>query len=101
MTDLDSPIGEETGEVLSYVEEAILNEFCADRIDFENYLEQRYGLDAMSANNLFQGVAIYTADMLDYYFPDDPQRPGLSPDDWADAAYDCENVPPYQFGKTH
>jgi len=98
--DEDSPIGiNNVGEVLAHVEDRILSEFCANRIDFENYLEGRYGLSGMTANQLYQGVAIYTNDVLNYYFPD-PGRPGLTPDDWAEAGYDCVNVPDFSFGSS-
>lgn len=97
--DEDSPIGINVGEVLAHVEDRILSEFCVDRVDFENYLERRYGLLDMTTNQWYQGVAIYTNDVLNYYFPD-PGRPGLTPNDWAEADYDCVNVPDFVFGSS-
>ena len=92
---LNSPIGMESlEESLDYIDGRILSEFCADRNDFEDYLDSTYGLALVTANNLHQAVAVYTTAQLNYYFPD-PGQQGLTPQDWADADYNCLNVPPF------
>ena len=80
-------------EVLNYVEEQVLNDFCANRDDFEEFLTARYGLGDMSSHELFQGVLLYTDEILKYYFPPVDDGSGLTPEEWADAEYDCQNLP--------
>jgi predicted nuclease with TOPRIM domain len=78
--------------VIRYVSDRVLSELCLDRTDFEQYLfntiPQEEGL---TSNRLMTVVLVYTTTALDYYFPEAGED-GLSALDWADAAYDCQNL---------
>ena len=98
IVDDEAPIGAAAlGRVLSYVEGRILSDFCADRVDFENYLDSRFGLTEMTAAQLDQGVAMYTSAILDYFFPNPGSSSGLTPEDWREAGYACENLPVFSY----
>ena len=72
----------------------ILDEMCASRSDFEAYLGQQYNYAFLTSNQLYQGVATYTTNIFNYYFPD-PGQSGITPEQWAEADYNCANLPPY------
>lgn len=72
----------------------VLSEMCASRSEFESFLEQRYSLTSMTSEDLRQGVALFTTNLFNYYFPD-PGQEGLTPEEWAAADYSCLNVPPF------
>ena len=97
-TDRSAPIGQENySDVLEYVDERVLSELCLSRSDFEGYLKAEYiqgGL--LTTNQLMKGVAAYTSNAIDYYFPDDNDT-GLTSLDWSEAGYKCENLPPDQM----
>ena len=78
-------------EVIDYVEERVLSELCLDTNDFEQYLDDRYGGQDITINRMVSGVQRYTMTALDYYFPESGEV-GLSPFDWADATYQCDNL---------
>jgi outer membrane murein-binding lipoprotein Lpp len=96
----DAPIATSTNmvlkEVLDYVDGRVLQEFCANREDFEAYLDSTYGLESMSVDNLRQGVAVYTTAITNYFFPN-PGQSGLTIQEWADADYNCFNVPKFSM----
>jgi archaellum component FlaC len=87
----DLLIGGVLSTVLEYVEERVLSELCINTTDFTSYLDSRYGLNFLSSNQLYQGVAVYTSAAMDFYFPDGGEE-GLTPEDWANAGYSCESV---------
>ena len=92
----DLVIGSQLPSVLEYVEERVLSELCLNASDFESFLDSRYSLDLFSANQLYQGVALYSNAALDYYFPD-PGEAGLTADVWSKSNYRCENVTKFRF----
>jgi len=96
IADEDVPIGDGVPAVLEYVEEQILSEICISTSDFESFLEDRYSLELITVNQLFQGVAVYLIAVMNYYFPDEGE-PGLTAEDWASADYLCENVASFSF----
>jgi prefoldin subunit 5 len=93
--DSEAPFGNlSLAPVLDYVEGRILDKFCLSRDDFDEFLDSTYGLSRLTAVDLQQGVAVYTTAALQYYFPDpDEESEGLSQQDWAEADYDCWNIP--------
>lgn len=95
----DAPIGDEIAIVLDYMEERVLEPLCISRTDFSSFLDERFGLDLLSSNNLFQGTEIYTTALLVYYFPD-PGETGVTETDWAIAGYRCENVTEFAFNQS-
>ena len=76
--------------VIRYVSDRVLSELCLDRTDFEQYLFNTIP-QGLTSNRLITGVLIYTTTALDYYFPEFDED-GLSVLDWADAAYDYQNL---------
>ena len=98
ITDTTIPIGDSLIEALDYVDDRILDEYCIDRADFEDYLDDTFGLEVMSSDNLIRGVNRYTNAVLEYYFPDQNSTlPGLNATVWHSAMYDCANVPTFDY----
>ena len=87
----DILIGGALPEVLEYIEDRVLSELCLNATDFELYLDSRYGLNLVSANQLYQSVATYSSRAMSFYFPDEGEV-GLTPEDWARAGYECSGV---------
>jgi outer membrane murein-binding lipoprotein Lpp/uncharacterized protein YukE len=87
----DLLIGSALSTVLEYVEERVLSELCINTTDFTSYLDSSYGLNFVSSNQLYQGVAVYTSLVLSFYYPTGGEE-GLTPDEWANAGYSCESV---------
>lgn len=77
--------------VVDFVDERVLSELCLDKSDFQQYLLQEYP-DGVTSFRLLRGVSTYTTVALDYYFPEAGET-GIAPEEWADAAYDCQNLP--------
>ena len=77
--------------VMEYVEERVLSDLCLDIDDFEQYMEQRYDGQDITTNRLVASVQRYTWNALDYYFPEGDDI-GLSPQDWAAASFNCDNL---------
>lgn len=82
-------------QVMDYVESRVLTDLCLDRADFELYLSVNFmpNGDGLTSNELISGVSMYTTDALNYYFPDAGET-GVTPEEWAEALYDCSNLPP-------
>eukprot|EP00980_Cylindrotheca_fusiformis_P002090 scaffold470_cov98-Cylindrotheca_fusiformis.AAC.2 len=76
-------------EVSDYVSERVLDAMCLDSDDFLRYLQKTYS--PWTPNNLIQAVSVYTETALDFYFPEENEV-GLTPDDWANANYECKNL---------
>ena len=83
---------QDLGLVLPYVEDRVLNELCLDLSDFETYLMATFPPDEVTSYRLQRAVLVYTSEALDYYFPEKDEF-GLTPEDWADASFDCHNLP--------
>ena len=81
--------------VMDYVESRVLNDLCLDRADFELYLSINFmpNGDGLTSNELISGVSMYSTAALDHYFPDSGEA-GVTPEEWAEAEYDCANIPP-------
>jgi hypothetical protein len=81
--------------VLDYVESRVLTNLCLDRADFELYLSINFmpNGDGLTSSELISGVSMYSSDALNHYFPDSGEA-GVTPEEWAEAAYDCANLPP-------
>jgi uncharacterized small protein (DUF1192 family)/cell division protein FtsB len=79
-------------QVLAYVEERILSELCLSTVDFQTFLDNRYG-DGISitTTRLIVSVHLYTMRAMNVYFPDEGEV-GLTPADWASASYECANL---------
>ena len=92
----DLIIGSALPAVVEHVEDRVLVEICVNTTDFENYLDDRYSLNLVSVNQIYQAVAVYSAAVMDYYFPNQGEV-GLTPDDWAKANYTCENIVPFSY----
>jgi hypothetical protein len=82
--------------VIRYVSDRVLSEMCLDRTDFEQYLFNNTIPQGLTSNRLMTVLLVYTTTALDYYFPE-PGEDGLSALDWADAAYDCQNLANNKF----
>lgn len=80
--------------VMDYVETRVLTDLCLDRSDFELYLSVNFmpNGDGLTSSELVSGVSMYTSDALDHYFPDSGEG-GVTPEEWAEASYDCSNLP--------
>eukprot|EP00980_Cylindrotheca_fusiformis_P026231 scaffold15521_cov119-Cylindrotheca_fusiformis.AAC.5 len=88
-SDFNAPITERD-TVLTYVDDRVLSELCLDRDDFDRYLSLTFP-EGLTSYRLVRGVVEYTAEALDYYFPEENEI-GLSTTQWADASYKCENI---------
>lgn len=90
-TDLD--------RIMDYVSNRVLDELCLDQEDFMRFLElPQY--TPLTSNRLNSAMTVYAERAIDYYFPDRNEN-GLTWEDWADAAFDCEKLPAtkrYNFG---
>jgi hypothetical protein len=77
-------------QVVDYVNERVLSEICLDKLDFQQYLRAAFP-EGLNSFRLIRGVNDYTLSALNYYFPQANQT-GVSPDDWANASYDCQKL---------
>jgi hypothetical protein len=91
----NSPVGASAyPEVIDYIEERVLSDLCLDTTDFELFLASEYVgspqvWDA-SFNQLQQAVGLYTDLAVQYYFSS--ELTDVSPDAWAEAQYNCDNL---------
>lgn len=99
----DMPIGEAAyDDVMEYVDSRVLSKLCLSMSDFELYLENQYvkqGSDRpteVTRDQLFSAVEFYSLEVFDHYFPDEDDVGGLTEADWAEASYNCENLPESQ-----
>ena len=93
--DYNVPIpGGDYDSVMDFVESRVLTDLCLDRSAFELYLSVNFmpSGDGLTSNELISGMALYTSAALNYYFPDSVET-GLAPEEWAEASYDCSNLP--------
>jgi chromosome segregation ATPase len=92
----------ESNEVMEYIDDRVLSNLCLSPTDFDQYVEDRYPDNksiGITTNQLRTAVERYTMAALNYYFPnDDDVNSGLTDEDWAQAGYNCEQLPePKQF----
>jgi DNA repair exonuclease SbcCD ATPase subunit len=73
-------------QVVSYVDARILTDLCLSEADFTKYLEDTYPL-FLTSNRLVTAVTVYVTEASDWYFNE-----GVSPEQWAEAGYQCENI---------
>jgi len=89
----DVDIGDQDWEdVLSYVNENVLEETCLSLSDFKDF----YAADSVqwskrNSKNLIAAVSAYTTTALDWYFPEEGET-GLTHADWAAASYNCQQL---------
>jgi hypothetical protein len=82
--------------VVSYVDTRVLQELCLNDSDFNQYLQDTYP-SGLTSNRFITAITIYTTEALDWYFPE-TEEDGISPSEWADARYQCENLPtPFEY----
>jgi hypothetical protein len=74
-------------EIVLYVNTRILSDLCLIEADFTKYLEDAYPSENLTSNRLVTSVTVYVTAALDWYFTE-----GVSPEQWAEAGYQCENV---------
>lgn len=80
--------------VIDYIDERVLGELCLSVEDFEEYLEETFDEPVYTSNHLISGINSYSDLVFDYYFPDASDTgASLTPEDWAMAGYDCNNLP--------
>lgn len=77
-------------QVVDYIDERVLSEICLNKSDFQQYLRAEFP-EGLNSFRLMRGVNDYALSALNYYFPQANQT-GVSPDDWADASYDCQKL---------
>ena len=80
-------------DVMEYVTNRVLDDLCLDTQDFISYMEMRYSNQDITTNRLLTSVQRYTWYALDYYFPEfSDNEQGLTPMNWANASYNCNNL---------
>jgi hypothetical protein len=84
-------------DVIAYVNDKLLSDFCIETGKFESYLKDEIITDGASIwtinlKDLTRGVNIYSSEVLDYYFPDEGDTNGLDGETWEIANYDCSNL---------
>jgi len=80
-------------EVLDYIDDRVLQELCLDLDDFEKFMDSEFQAPPVyTTDHLVAGIASYTHLAFDHYFRDNGESGGLTREDWALAAYDCENL---------
>ena len=94
----NEPIGVEFfPEVLDYVHDRVLSDLCLSRDGFETFLVIDGYVDLSpsdaSFNDVLRAVGRYTDLAIDHYFPRLQEDPGLTPQQWAKAQYNCLNLP--------
>lgn len=92
--DRSAPIGSaKFPDVIDYVEEWVLSDLCLDTGDFVLYLAREHASPTdVSFDDMVQAVGAYTDLAMAYYFPSSNQT-GLSPTNWGEAHYNCDNLP--------
>lgn len=105
--DFDIPIPDQIlkENVLDYIGARVLDDMCLEMSDFSAYLfgnadiaEVMNTKTKMTTNQLMEAVHSYVEVAMDYYFPYNignkgtQERAGLTDEDWAAAAYDCQNL---------
>jgi len=105
--DFDLPIPDQIlkENVLDYVGARVLDDMCLEMSDFSAYLFGNADVDQVmntktkiTTNQLMEAVHSYVEAAMDYYFPYSignevtQERAGLTDEDWATAAYDCQNL---------
>merc|ERR1711933_251846 len=87
----------ESNTVMEYINDRVLSNLCLSPTDFDRFIEDRYPdskSTGVSVNQLQTVVERYTMAAFDYYFPDnDSVDSGLTDEDWAEAEYNCEQLP--------
>jgi uncharacterized coiled-coil DUF342 family protein len=94
----DAPIGIELyPKVIGYIEERVLSDLCLNTTDFEGFLEEGMNVtnksDA-SFNKLQQAAGQYTDLAVNYYFSPSAETNSTTSVQWAEAKYNCNNLPP-------
>lgn len=84
-------------DVIAYVNDKLLSDFCIETGKFESYLKDEIITDGASIwtinlKDLTRGVNIYSSEVLNYYFPDEGDANGLDGETWEIANYDCSNL---------
>ncbi|KAG7367646.1 MCP methyltransferase/methylesterase [Nitzschia inconspicua] len=78
--------------VLDYVDQRVLSKICLDKDDFTSYLNAEYAGGVITTNRLVRAVVLYWGMAFDYFFPD-PGEQGVTLEDWAQSAFNCERLP--------
>lgn len=84
-------------KVIAYIEERLLSELCLNTVDFEGFLEELMNLTNKgdtSFNQLQQGAGQYADLAVNYYFSPSAETNSTTPVQWAEANYNCHNLPP-------
>ena len=87
-------------DVLDYIDNRLLADFCLDISDMSTYLGANMpanvtDLGELTSDELLQGITRYVSLAMDYYFANNHAasgNDGISPEDWAKAAYQCRNL---------
>ena len=95
--DQEIPIGySDYYHVMNYISDKILSDLCIVQENLEVYLWEEVipGKQIWDINlkDLAFGVNIYSAKVLDHYFPDENDTEGLENYVWNVADYDCRNL---------
>lgn len=79
-------------DVMSYVDNRVLQELCLSLDDFEKFLESEFDDPVYTTNHIVAGIASYTYLAFGYYFPDADDSGGITEADWALAGYNCQRL---------
>jgi myosin heavy subunit len=94
----DAPIGIDLyPKAIGYIEERVLSDLCLNTVDFEGFLEEFMKLTKTSDasfNQLQQAAGQYTGLAVNYYFSPSAVTNSTTSVQWAEANYNCNNLPP-------
>ncbi|CAB9524920.1 expressed unknown protein [Seminavis robusta] len=86
----------ELPSVLDFIESRLLTDLCLDLDDMQLYLQQTSGktdLSDLTSNELIQGTSRYVTLVMEYYFGGNyGDDGGVSPEEWGEASYQCQNL---------
>ena len=83
-------------DVMGYVDDKLLSDFCIDTENFESYLEneivpQGKSLWTLNLSDFTRGVNLYTWEVHSFYFPDGAED-GVNSTAWVEAYFECNNL---------
>jgi uncharacterized coiled-coil DUF342 family protein len=90
-------------DVIDYIDDRILSDLCLDNADFEAFLGNFVNAAQLSDASFYQlqqAVGEYTDLAIQYYFTPGFASNSITLSEWAEANYDCKNLPPtasFQF----